>query len=190
MLQDHKIDLIPATLDNRQEIYDWCFHSETTKWHSGPPNFPQIPIPTYLDFCNDYYEDYFFTGHKPKNGRGFIIQCDGKPIGFISYSSFHLKQGLAELDIWMSCEANCGKGFGVTAITALGNLLHKTININKLIIAPASKNKSAIRSYEKAGFKKTTIAMTDFLIDEYISLYGNGDYGTKETTILIKNLNM
>lgn len=186
MIKGNKISLIPATLDDRRVVYEWCFQSETTKSHSGPPDYPEIPIATYAEFCDTYYEEYFFTGTKPKDGRGFLIVNNGAPVGFISYSSFHLKPLLAEFDIWVSSEAHCGKGFGVDAILALGDFLHTTMGICELIIAPSSKNTRAVQSYEKAGFKKCDKAMSEFLLDEYVPLYGEGDYGTDGTAILVK----
>ena len=51
---------------------------------------------------------------------------------------------------------------------------------------PSSKNVRAIKSYEKVGFKKSAKVMSDFLLDEYVSLYGDGDYGIDETALLVK----
>ncbi|MCC0640867.1 MULTISPECIES: hypothetical protein [unclassified Clostridioides] len=45
-------------------------------------------------------------------------------------------------------------------------------------------------SYEKSGFKKSDKAMTDFLLDEYVSLYGAGDYVIDGTAILVKHLDV
>lgn len=189
MIKGDKIHLIQATLDDRQKVYNWCFQSETTKYHTGPPDYSEKPIATYKEFCDDYYEEYFFTGSKPKDGNGFIIINNREPVGFISYSSFHLKTSVAEIDIWMNCEANCGKGFGFDAIISLGNYLNKNISILELIIAPSVNNIRAIKAYEKAGFMKSDKPMSDFLVDEYIVLYGNGDYGIDETAIFVKRFN-
>ena len=189
MIKGKKIQLIPATLEDRKKIYEWCYHSETTKYHSGPPDYPHNPIPSYEDFfASDEggYTEYYFTGEKPAYGRGFLITNQSEPIGFISYCSFHLKPGLSELDIWIKDEANCGKGFGVDALISLGDYLHKEMDIQELIIAPSRKNERAVHSYEKAGFKRTKKKMSEFLTDEYVSIFGGGDYGEKETLILTK----
>ena len=124
----------------------------------------------------------------PDAGRGFIVTRNEEPVGFISYTSFHLKPHKSELDIWMNCEANCGKGFGTDAINSLGDYLGKTMEIRELIIRPAFKNKRAITSYKKAGFEESDKSPSDYLLDEYVSLYGAGDYGADETALLIKRL--
>jgi len=187
MIKGAIVNLIPATLDDRQKIYEWCFHCETTKAHSGPPDYPDVPIPTFEEFYDDYV-DYFFTGAAPADGRGFFISCGEKSVGFISYSSFHLKPHKAELDIWMNAEANCGKGFGADAIFALSDHLGETLGICELIIRPALKNARAIAAYKKAGFEESDMLPGDYLLDEYIALYGDGDYGVGKTALLIKRL--
>ena len=190
MIKGNIIDLVPATLNDRQRVYEWCFHSETTKSHSGPPAYPDVVIPSFEEFCDDYYGDDFFTGSAPDAGRGFIIRHHGEPVGFISYSSFHLKQHKSELDIWMNCEANCGKGFGTDAIMALADYLARTGEIREFIIRPATGNARAIRSYKKAGFEESDAAPNDYLLDAYISRYGAGDYGADETALLIKRVEL
>lgn len=186
MIKGNKVELVPAALDDKQRVYDWCYHSETTKSHSGPPNYPENPIATWEEFFDEGYADYFFTGTEPENGRGFIIMHGGEPIGFISYCSFHLKRGKSELDIWMNSEANCGKGFGGDAIVSLGEYLNNTLNVNELIMRPSVRNARAIKAYMKAGFEKTDKSPGDYLAPEYMSIYGAGDYGEGGDLLLVK----
>jgi len=185
VIRGSKVTLVPALLDDCLEIYEWCFHSETTRFHSGLPDFPQNPIPSFEEFREEY-ADFNFTGDKPLEGRGFIIKRGSRRIGFISYTGFHLKPGIAELDLWLPKLADCGHGYGTDALTALANYLHETLGFTTLIIAPATKNSVAVRSYEKAGFTKTTEPMTYFLLPQYVAKYGGGDYGENETVILVK----
>ena len=189
LIKGKKTSLIPATLDDRHKIFEWCFKSETTKCHSGPPDYPNSPIPTYEEFCtsDDFgYTEYYFTGTKPNDGRGFLIVNGEEAVGFISYCAFHLKPDTAELDIWMKDEANCGKGFGTDALISLGDYLHSNMYIRELIIAPSIKNTRAVNSYTKAGFRITNKVMSEFLLDEYVPVYGEGDYGMSETLLLVK----
>ncbi|WP_326931924.1 GNAT family protein [Enterococcus avium] len=186
MIKGNKTILKAATLADRHRVYEWCFQSETTKSHSGPPDYPEKKIATFQEFYEDYYEEYYFNGTRPEKVQGFIIMNDQEAVGFISYSAFHLKPHSAELDIWMKDEANCGKGFGNDAILALSNYLNQQLAIDLLILAPSNKNIRAIKSYEKSGFKRTNKMMSDFLSKDYQSLYGAGDYGVSGTAILIK----
>ncbi|MCL2695233.1 MAG: GNAT family N-acetyltransferase [Clostridiales bacterium] len=185
MIKGKIIDLVPATLDDRQKVYDWCFCSETTLSHSGPPDYPDVPIPTAEEFFADY-APYFFTGAAPQDGQGFMIVHKGEPVGFISHCSFHLKPRKAELDIWLSSEANCGKGYGSDAIAALAGHLEKSLGMEECLMRPSHKNERAIRSYKKAGFEESLAPPDDYLKDEYLSVYGAGDYGADATALLIR----
>ncbi|MCL1905551.1 MAG: GNAT family N-acetyltransferase [Clostridiales bacterium] len=188
MIKGNKVELIPATLNDKQKVYEWCFCSEITKSHAGPPDYPEAPVATGEEFFSGY-EDYYFTGSRPKDGRGFIIHSKAGPVGFISYASFHLQPHKSELDIWMDSESNCGKGYGPDAIVALGEYLRKEIGINELIMRPSVKNTRAIRAYNKAGFVKTGRSPKDFLLSEYMPVYGDGDYGPNGDVLLVKEFN-
>ena len=187
MIKGSVVDLVPARLDDRQKIYDWCFHSETTKSHAGPPDYPDVPIPSFEEFYEDYAE-YFFTGSAPGDGRGFMIWHGKEPVGFISYCSFHLKPHKAELDIWMNLEGNCGKGFGTDAIRSLAAYLAKTMGVREIIMRPSLKNTRAICAYKKAGLQESAAAPGEYLLEEYLSVYGAGDYGEGETALLMQQL--
>jgi len=50
MIKGNKVELVPAELSDKQRVYDWCFHSETTKSHSEPLDYPENPIATWEEF--------------------------------------------------------------------------------------------------------------------------------------------
>ena len=186
MIKGQIIQLIPSTLNDRQNVYDWCFHCETSKSHCGLPDFPDVVIPTFEEFCEDYVE-YFFTGAKPEDGRGFMIVFKGEQVGFISYTCFHLKPHKAELDIWLNSEAHCGKGLGTDAIVSLCNFLNQTMKIREFIMRPSVKNERAIKSYKKSGFEESGEMPSDYYVSaEYAQLYGDGDYGAGGDVFLVK----
>lgn len=68
MIKGNIVDLVPATPDNKKNVYEWCFHSEITKSHAGPPDYPNAPIATWEEFFSGY-EDYYFTGSRPEDGK-------------------------------------------------------------------------------------------------------------------------
>ncbi|MCL2706679.1 MAG: GNAT family N-acetyltransferase [Dehalococcoidia bacterium] len=187
MIRGNIIELIPVTPRDKQNIYNWCFHSETTKSHSGLPDYPEAPIASPEEFFakKGGYEDYYFTGERPQDGRGYLITNGGEPVGFVSYASFHLNQGVAELDIWMNSEANCGKGFGTDALVALSEYLRQTLGKHTLIMRPSTKNERAVRSYNKAGFTVSDEPIAAFMQPEYLPLFGNGDYGPGGDALLV-----
>ena len=187
-IKGDRILLTPASFSDKQRIYEWCFQSETTKSHSGPPDYPENPVLTPEEFFEKGYDDYFFTGERPEDGAGFIISSGGEAVGFISYCSFHLKPHKAELDIWMNSEANCGKGYGTDTIITLCAYLKRNISISEFIMRPSVRNARAIAAYKKAGFETTDKKPCDFLLDEYMDLYGDGDYGECGDLLLYKQI--
>jgi len=188
MIKGNKIELIPARLCDKQAVYDWCFHSEITRCHAGPPDYPETPIAAAEEFFreNGGYEDYYFTGARPQDGRGFLIVCGKETVGFISYASFHLKPGVSELDIWMNSEAHCGKGFGTDAVASLSDYLNQTLGIHALIMRPSIKNKRAIRAYCKAGFAPSAEPIETYMPPEYLPVFADGDYGLGGDALLVK----
>ena len=188
-IQGQIIELRPATPNDRQDIYEWCFHSDITPCHAGPPDYPNHPIATQEEFFGEYgYQDYYFTGEKLDKGMGFLIMHQNEPVGFLSYSCFHLREGVAELDIWMRCEAHCGKGYGSDALAALGNWLQETLGIQTLIMRPSIKNQRANRTYQKVGFMPSAQPPDAYLLAEYVDVFGSGDYGADESALLVKPL--
>ena len=187
IIRGKSVDLALAKLDDRQRIYDWCFRSETTKAHFGPPTFPNLATPTFEEFYTEY-ADYFFTGDAPEKGLGFLIMRHGEAVGFVSCCAFHLKPHKSELDIWLSSEASCGKGYGTDALVALSDYLARERGIREFIMRPSFKNPRAISSYKKAGFAESNAAPSDYLLDEYVAVYGGGDYGEGESATMIKRI--
>ena len=188
MIKGKLIELVPATLDERRKVYEWCFHSETSKSHSGPPDYPDIEIPAFEEFCYEDYVDFFFTGERAEAGRGFMILREGEAIGFLSYTSYHLKAHFTEFDIWIGSEANCGKGFGTEALRLLADYMGETMGIREIIMRPSNKNMRAVNSYKKAGFVESGKSPDYYMPVEYISQFGEGDYGEGKTALLIKRV--
>ena len=146
-----RISLRPATANDRRMVYDWLVHSDCTVSFMGEPTYPDMPLPTWEEFCSDY-KLYFFNGSLPGKGRSFIIMCDGVPAGHINYNDIDCETKRTELDIWMSSELYCGHGYGTYALQSLCGYLKNYHNVYEFVIRPSARNKRAIRAYTKAGF--------------------------------------
>jgi diamine N-acetyltransferase len=146
----------------------------------GPPQFPDAPVPTWDQFCNDY-QPYYFDGSRPQAGRSYLIEVRGEPVGHVSYSEMDPVRGFAELDIWLRSEKCCGHGYGSDAIGALTRHLHEAFGITEFIMRPSRRNPRAIRAYARAGFVQ--LPLTD---EEQRALYGPGDYA--DTVVMQKKV--
>ncbi len=170
LIRGSLVTLRPAQESDRRSIYEWMAESELTSSMMGPPHFPDAPVPTWEQFCDDY-RPYFFDGSRPLAGRCFVIEAHGEPVGHLSYSEMDPVRGFAELDIWLRSEACCGRGYGSDAIGALTRHLSETFGITEFIMRPSRRNTRAIRAYARAGFVPLPLTY-----DQQAAMYGPGDY--------------
>jgi RimJ/RimL family protein N-acetyltransferase len=159
-LKGNLVMLRPAMVGDRRAIYEWLAKSDITSSMMGPPIYPEHKIPTWQEFCDDYVLHYF-SEEKPELGRCFVIVVDGEDIGQVNYNSIDELNKRTELDIWMSSEANCGKGSGPDALETLCGYLFEKFGVSEFFIQPSARNQRAIQAYEKAGFKKISLSLEE-----------------------------
>ena len=174
-----------ARLEERRKTYEWSLNivseDASSGWADGPKH-------SYAEFVEDF-EDFFYMENGRKKGGVLIIEENGEEIGCACYTAFHLKQGAAELDVWMKDEAHCGRGFGSEAIKLLMAYLKNELSINRLFVRQKSENLRAIRAYEKMGFQLVNDAsetIVAWLKPEYIEVQGN--QGDSHTLTLLQVL--
>lgn len=185
-----KVTLRHARIGEKRKTFEWLSLSDTTAAHTGPPLFPEIPILTWDEFREDF-EDFYYEEYGRGKGSVMIVEADGQEAGCLCYSCFHLQGQSAELDIWLSQEAHCGKGIGTEALKQAVRYLRETFDVKRFIIRPSVKNVRAIRSYEKVGFRHaedTERTLRGYLAEEYYPLYAGGDYGSAGTATMLLEL--
>jgi len=99
----------------------------------------------------------------------FIIQIEGKKVGFIQYCDLYAyktqckdpkgvftdeEKGTYCMDLFIGEDTYLNKGYGTKIVKAFSEMILKTPGAKKVLIDPASSNKRAIKCYEKAGFYK------------------------------------
>jgi len=180
------ISIRHATLDEKYKTYEWLCLSDTTALHMGEPDYPESPIPDWDQFQSDF-KDFYYQKEHVDLGAVMIISNNEDEIGCLCYACFHLYPKAAELDIWLNKLEHCGKGYGSIALRKLVEYL-KYKGFEKFIIRPSEKNTRAIRAYEKAGFKRVQdkiATIKDYLLPEFLDVYGDGDYGFQNTAVLV-----
>lgn len=183
------IELIEARIEDREKAYNWLFHSDFSEFLMNLEGYTKDTIPAYEEFCNEYW-DFFFDGTQPENGRCFkVINNDNnEEIGFIYYTSFHLKEGIAELDIWLKSLDYTGKGIGTEAIKLLADKLHTELGFHTFFMRPSRQNERAVNAYTRAGFKETKLVHEDFYRPEFIEEYRKGGYGEGKDIFLVRKM--
>jgi spore coat polysaccharide biosynthesis protein SpsF (cytidylyltransferase family)/RimJ/RimL family protein N-acetyltransferase len=84
---------------------------------------------------------------------GIFDKLNNKHIGNIKLEGVGLKSKTAELGIMIGDKNYWGKGFANEAINILCDFTFKMLGLKSITLGVYSAHKSAIRSYEKAGFK-------------------------------------
>jgi len=179
-IQGTFVTLRPATLKDRRMIYEWLAHSDVTPSMIGPPTYPDHAIPTWEEFCDDYLLHYF-SDDCPELGRCFVIMANNNIVGQVNYNRIDNFAKWTELDIWMCSEENCGKGFGPDALKTLCEYLFANLDVLEFFIQPSSRNRRAIRAYEKAGFQKTGLS-----VKEAESVYGHAS--STDSVYMVKKM--
>ncbi len=179
-----------ALIEEKKKTYEWMCLSDTATAHMGGMEFSENPIPNWDEF-QEAFEDFYYMESGKESGSVMIIINENEEVGCTCYTSFHLHNQMAELDIWLKSESTCGKGIGTQALKDTINYLNKEFSINKFLIRPSEKNIRAIKSYQKAGFiyrndKEDTLRR--FYKPIFFDTYKSGDYGFENTAVLILEL--
>ncbi len=159
LLAGRMVTLRPAKAEDKRSIYRWLACSDLSAMMSGPPVYPERPVPTWEEFCADYAQHYF-DDSAPLLGRCFVIVVDGADVGQINYNDIEELHGSrrVELDIWLRSQADCGKGYGPDALRTLCRYLSDRFGVREFMVQPSARNPTAIHAYEKAGFTRLPLS--------------------------------
>lgn len=159
----NRFEFKPLREKDLELLHGWFQESTIKQSYASGQNFS----------LEDIKNKYLLRVTGQENVPSFIAYHDDNPIGFIQYyfvTENSLPEGvrnydnplfkqytpneLAGIDCFIATAENRGKGFGLEMIN---NFITKfLLNFKAIIVDPNKTNKSAIRCYEKAGFKATT----------------------------------
>ncbi|HAF08583.1 MAG TPA: GNAT family N-acetyltransferase [Chloroflexi bacterium] len=149
-------DFPALTEPNLPLVRRWLLEPHVSRWWADPPR------DTYPDDELDTYRARMNGGDDPT--LTFFIRHRGTPIGFIqSYrigdhgtyaAALALEVPAAGIDLFIGERSEIGKGHGPALIrTFLRDIVFAQYDVDECVIGPSAKNASAIRAYEKAGFR-------------------------------------
>jgi aminoglycoside 6'-N-acetyltransferase len=88
---------------------------------------------------------------------GFAIVVDGEPAGLVQfYEEADPEYRHAGIDVYLGAPWQ-GRGLGTEAVRTLALHLLSERGHHRVIIDPAAENAPAIRSYERAGFRRVGV---------------------------------
>jgi RimJ/RimL family protein N-acetyltransferase len=97
-----------------------------------------------------------FPFDEPESQR-FAIVADGEVIGLIQWGDDSYEDNRhAYVDIFVGDE-HVGRGVGTEALRQMTSTLIHEHGYHRITLDPAVENEAAIRSYEKAGFRRVGI---------------------------------
>ncbi len=152
MADDAQISFRPIALDDLELMHRWLNNDFVARWWPGWPSLEQVRA-KYAPRID---------GTDPT--KGFIIELDGHPIGFIQCyrdvaDSPHFRalfdelERAAGIDLFLGNRAYAYQGMGPRIIR---RFLHQVVfapqETNVCMIDPAQNNFAAIRAYKKVGF--------------------------------------
>ena len=91
-----------------------------------------------------------------------VSTADGTPIGYISLKGFRDGGTSAEVGIAIMDATYRGRGLGTEALRQAADYAFSELELSLLVLTVFPDNEPAIRSYEKAGFKKTELLKEAF----------------------------
>ncbi len=153
------VRLRPATLADRRTIHAWSYASDVAPLL----HLSDAPTRPFDDWCHEWAAHYF-TDDDQDRGRMFVILGDERPVGAIAYNGIDDRRRV-ELDIWLSAEANCGRGLGTDAIEVLCGYLEAELGVRTFMMQPSARNPRAIRAYEKVGFEQVPATAEEIAAD-------------------------
>jgi RimJ/RimL family protein N-acetyltransferase len=137
-------------------IRRWLLEPHVSRWWADPPR------DTYPD---DELENYRARiSGADLDTEIFFIRRGSRPIGFIQCyriddhdeygTALALDVPAAGMDVFIGEATEIGRGVGPAAIRAfLRDVVFARYDVDECVIGPSVKNMSAIRAYEKAGFR-------------------------------------
>src|SRR5687767_14093926 len=149
--------LLRPTLSLRKTVYDWMTTPGIVEQMIGPPTYPDIPVPSYKQFCTDWTVPHW-THEAPELGRVFLMAADGDLVGCTAQNGVVIAgdgRRTAELDLWLAGPALIGRGYGRRAISALCDLIADDLGVETAFLQPSARNVVAQRSYAAAGFARS-----------------------------------
>ena len=103
-----------------------------------------------------------FPFDEPESIR-FAIVADGQIVGLIQYGEEKWPEYRhAWIDIFIG-DVHAGRGIGTEAVRQMARMLFEERGHHRITIDPAADNEAAIRSYEKAGFKRVGVQTRSYL---------------------------
>ena len=148
-------------------------------WINNPKNNAYLHYDIPLNIKNTVN---WFENNKDRIDRyDAVIEVDGKSVGLIGLLGIDVKNKKAEYYIVLGDRDYLGKGVAKSASKILLNYAFKDLGLNRIYLYTEVENISAIKLYDRIGFKREGILKNDLFskgrfVDRYIYGITKDDY--------------
>ena len=111
-----------------------------------------------IESHNKWFTDEVSTG---KVEQFIIVLDNGDEIGTTYLRNIDYTNRKAEFGIFIGEKAALGKGYGTEAVKLTCDYAFNELNLHKVFLRVIQHNKTAIKAYEKNGFREEGVAIDD-----------------------------
>jgi len=144
VLEGRRVRLRPPRPDDSRAFVRWADDPEFAwyQWGRGPGRFP-----------DEAAVRAWWALFPERAGRIFVIEHDGRSIGFANYRDWSEKPRSCEIGIGIGERALWGQGLGRDALGALMRHLTEDLGAHRVTLSALGFNDRAVASYKACGFE-------------------------------------
>jgi len=144
VLRGERVALRPMSYDDMPLLMKWGSDPEFRRyqWAREPGVFGEADARKWIERMS-----------RPGDSACWVIEDDGRPIGFANYRDHHPKGRSAEIGIGIGEPDLWGKHLGRDALTALIRYLFDELDLHRVGLSVVSFNDRAISMYKAVGFE-------------------------------------
>ena len=152
-----RVRLRPFIDSDAAHFIRWANDAEFARlqWGRAPGRFAD---PASVVAWSKLFED--------RTGRLFVIEHQGRPVGFINYRDWRPKPRNCEIGIGIGERALWSKGLGRDALAALLRYLVDDLGAHRVSLSVLAHNDRAIAAYKACGFEVEGIEKDAVLTDD------------------------
>ena len=142
-LRGERVTLRPMTMDDLPHLVRWGSDSEFRwyQWGMAPGRFAEADARKWIEHMS-----------RPGESACWVIEYEGRAIGFANYRDYHPKGRSAEIGIGIGEPGLWGKHLGREALALEVHYLQESLGLHRIGLSVVSHNDRAIWMYKAAGF--------------------------------------
>ena len=110
-------------------------------------------------------EDFIKRMAEEPNAISWIVEVEGRPVGWTGVGGIHWRNGNGEGGIVIGEKSLWRRGIATEAIALRTRFCFRELNLHKIRTRAFMENKASIRALEKAGYRQSGVLRHEFYRD-------------------------